>query len=295
MVHALLRRALPRQLYTRLGLVREAVGRARFVPFVATHAYGGRRLSVHVVDQMGRSWYDHDWAMPAELRELSTRGRLREGARVFDIGAHQGVVAMLLAGFVGAGGEVVAVEATPHNAETARRNATLNGLSQVRVLHAAGADAPGSLRFSPRMNGHVAGVDEASVAVRAVTVDQLAAEYGAPDVLFVDVEGYELHVLRGARETLAAHRPDLFVEVHMGEGLERFGTADDLLALIPAGYEILVSRTDEGPYRPLAEAREELRHHSRIVAFAPRAAPNESGRRTRGGCDARAGTRTRTP
>lgn len=272
MIHALLRRALPRPVYTRLGLVREAVGRARFVPYVATHVYGDRRLSVHVTDMMGRSWYDHDWAMPAELRELSTRGRLRDGARVFDVGAHQGVVAMLLADFVGSAGDVVAVEATPHNAEIARRNVELNGFSQVRVLHAAGADAPGTLRFSPRMNGHVAGDGEASVAVRAITVDELTAECGAPDVLFVDVEGYELHVLRGARETLTAHRPDLFVEVHVGEGLERFGTADDLLALIPAGYEILVSRTDEGPYRPLAEARDELRHHSRLVALAPRTA-----------------------
>ena len=59
----------------------------------------------------------------------------------------------------------------------------------------------------------------------------------------------------------------------MGEGLERFGTAGDLRALIPGGYEILVSRTDEGLYRPLADARDELRHHSRIVAFAPRSAP----------------------
>ena len=279
MIHALLRRALPAHLYTRLGLVREAVGRARFAPFVATHSYGGRRLSVHITDAMGRSWYDHDWDTPAEIRELATRGRLREGARVFDVGAHQGVVAMILGGFVGASGAVVAVEATPHNAEIARRNVALNGLSQVRVLHAAGADVPGTLRFTPRMNGHVAGDGEASVAVRAVTVDELAAEHGTPDVLFVDVEGYELHVLRGARRTLEVHRPDLFVEVHMGEGLERFGSADDLLALIPAGYEILVSRTEEGPYRPLDEARDQLRQHSRLVAFAPDvAAPRHASR-----------------
>jgi FkbM family methyltransferase len=270
MIHAFLRRALPPRLYTRLGLVREAVDRARFAPYVADHTYGGRRFSVHITDMMGRSWYDHEWATPAEIRELRERGRLADGARVFDIGAHQGVVAMMLAGIVGPSGEVIAVEATPHNADVARRNAELNGLSQLRVLHGAGADASGTLRFSPRMNGHVAGDAEASVAVRAVTIDELAAEHGAPDVLFVDVEGYELHVLRGARRTLEAHRPDLFVEVHMGEGLERFGTAADLLSLIPCDYEILVSRSEEGPYRPLAEARDELRHHSRIVAFAPR-------------------------
>jgi hypothetical protein len=118
------------------------------------------------------------------------------------------------------------------------------------------------------MTGHVAAADEASVAVRAVTVDELAAAFGPPQVLFVDVEGYELHVLRGARATLESHRPDLFVEVHMGVGLERFGDAEDLLRLIPPGYEILVSRTEHGPYRPLAEARDELRHHSRLVALA---------------------------
>lgn len=272
MLHAILRSALPTRLYTRLGLLREAVGRARFAPYVATHLYGGRRLSVHVTDMMGRSWYDHDWATPAEIRELAERGRLRAGARVFDVGAHQGVVAMMLADLVGPSGQVVAVEATPHNADVARRNAELNALAQIRVVHAAGADSPGTLHFSPRMNGHVAADDEASVDVRAVTIDELTDEHGAPDVLFVDVEGYELHVLRGARRTLAAHSPDLFVEVHMGEGLERFGDADDLLALIPPGYELLVSRTEEGPYRPLAEARDELRRHSRLVAIAPRSA-----------------------
>jgi FkbM family methyltransferase len=270
MIHAFLRRTLPTRLYSRLGLVREAVARARFAPYVAARSFGGRRLSVHIVDAMGRSWYDHDWAMPAELRLLAERGRLRQGARVFDVGAHQGVVAMMLADLVGTAGQVVAVEATPHNAEVARRNATLNGFSQIIVLQAAGADMPGTLHFSPRMNGHVAAEGEASVPVCAVTVDELAAERGAPDVLFVDVEGFELHVLRGARRTLKEHRPDLFVEVHMGVGLERFGDADDLLALIPDGYEILVSRTEEGPYRQLDDARDDLRRHSRIVALAPR-------------------------
>ena len=267
MIHQLLRRALPARVYTRLGLVRDTIDRARFRPYVATHVYGRRTLSVHITDAMGQGWYDQDWPFPAEISLLAERGRLREGARVFDVGAHQGVVAMMLGDLVGSAGRVVAVEATPHNAETAWRNVALNDLTQVMVMHAAGADVPGVLRFSPRMNGHVASDDEASVEVRAVTVDELTAAHGAPHVLFVDVEGYELHILRGARGTLESHHPDLFIEVHMGEGLERFGDADDLLELIPSGYEILVSRTDRGPYLPIAIARDELRHHSRLVAL----------------------------
>jgi FkbM family methyltransferase len=269
-MHRLLRRVLPDRLYTRLGIARDRLALARFRAYVARHRYGGFDLAVHIEDEMARGWYDHDWRMMAEIATLGERGRLREGARVFEIGAHQGVVAMILGKLVGTSGQVIAVEATPHNFAMATKNVTLNGLSQVRVVHAAGADAPGVLQFSPRMNGHVAAAGEASVDVRALTVDELTAEHGAPQVLFVDVEGYELHVLRGAARTLSEHRPDLFVEVHMGEGLERFGDADDLLSLVPDGYDVLVSKTDEGPYVSLDEGRGILRGHSRIVALARR-------------------------
>jgi FkbM family methyltransferase len=267
MLHRLLRRALPTRLYSRLGLARDAIDRARFRPYIATHVYGRRSLSVHVTDTMAQGWYDHDWPLPAEIGLLAERGRLREGALVFEIGAHQGVVAMMLGDRVGPGGRVVAMEAALHNAEVAWRNVALNDLTQVVVMHAAGADVPGVVRFAPRYNGHIAAPDEASVEVRALTVDELTARDGAPQVLFIDVEGYELHVLCGARHTIASHHPDLFVEVHVGAGLERFGTTEDLLALIPSGYEILVAPAERGSFLPLAVARDVLRHHARLLAL----------------------------
>jgi hypothetical protein len=65
--------------------------------------------------------------------------------------------------------------------------------------------------------------------VLGVTIDELAACHGRPDVLFIDVEGYECHALRGARNTLASH-PDCFVEVHSGEGLEKYGGSESEVA-----------------------------------------------------------------
>jgi FkbM family methyltransferase len=267
MIHRLLRSALPAPLYTRLGLARDAVDRARFRPYLAKHVYGGRALAVHVTDAMAQGWYDHDWPLLAEMALLAERGRLGEGALVFDVGAHQGVVAMMLGHLVGPTGSVVAVEATLHNAEVAWRNVAVNGLAQVVVMHAAGAEAPGVVRFSPRMNGHVAARDEASVEVRAVTIDELTSRHGPPQVLFIDVEGYELHVLRGARKTVASHHPDLFIEVHVGAGLERFGTADDLLAQLPTGYELLIAPAERGTFLPIAAARDVLEQRFRLVAL----------------------------
>lgn len=88
--------------------------------------------------------------------------------------------------------------------------------------------------------------------MRAVSVDELAREFGRPDVLFIDVEGYELEVLKGAVETLAS-ASDCLVEVHQGCGLEEYGgTLDTLFGFFhPAVYDLYFSRQEGGEYEPL--------------------------------------------
>jgi FkbM family methyltransferase len=114
------------------------------------------------------------------------------------------------------------VEADGWLAEGAQRNAELNGLGQLTSIHAAVGRRATELRFG--VGGEV---DDGSgrfgaIVVPAVSIDSLADRYGPPDVVFMDVEGYELEALRGAERTLAGH-PDWFVEVHGGEALARFG------------------------------------------------------------------------
>lgn len=47
------------------------------------------------------------------------------------------------------------------------------------------------------------------------TIDRLAARFGPPTVITIDVEGAELTVLRGALVTLRENRPAVFVSVHL--------------------------------------------------------------------------------
>ena len=53
----------------------------------------------------------------------------------------------------------------------------------------------------------------------AYSIDDMTARFGRPDMLYVDIEGYECRVFHGAAKTLATD-PDCFVEMHVGCGLE---------------------------------------------------------------------------
>jgi FkbM family methyltransferase len=241
---------------------------ARFESRTVEHRYAGLRLRVAIEDPVGEEWYDKDWAELDEIVFLCAHG-LAPGATVFDIGAHQGIVAMILAHQV-APGAVLAVEAVPHNVRVAERNLALNDVTNVTVKHAAISDDDGEAYVPGELNAHVSNSAGAGlIAVPAVTVDTLAARYGAPDIVFVDVEGYELRALAGARHVTEQIRPCWFIEVHVGVGLEDAGaSAGEVLAtLTEAGYRTFGAPVDGStPFCPIAVGDPLTRSHFFLVA-----------------------------
>jgi FkbM family methyltransferase len=228
---------------------------AAFPRRVVCHRYGGVILRVEVADPLAAGWYDHDWD---ELPELALLGpRLRSGARVFDIGAHQGVVGLMLGHRVGPSGQVVLVEPNRHNIGMCARNAQLNGMTWLTPRRAAIADRPGVIRFNGSLNGQAAELsDYAGLAeVAATTIDALTAEYGEPDVVFLDVEGFECRALAGAAGTFDSC-PDWFVEVHVGCGLEAAGASvEQVLSHFPReGFERYVHAEGDRDSVPLEAA-----------------------------------------
>jgi len=275
----LLRTILPAPLWTQLRLLRSRYAMASYRRRKVRHNYGGFELEVELIDPMGEGWYDRDWPELPEIGLLKKYG-LKPGARVFDIGAHQCVVALMLAKTVGPEGFVVAVEANPENSVAGERNRELNAVGNCKVMHAAGAAQSGTLVFNRGQNGQVDdGAGEwGRMEVRAVSVDDLAAEHGQPDVLFIDVEGFECELLRGAQKTLAG-RPDCFVEVHVGAGLEKYGgSVNAVLGLFPSGYEYFIA-PPEGAFVPLAQNSPVLRDRFFLVALnGERAGSEMNGR-----------------
>lgn len=228
----------------------------RFRPYQVRRTWAGYQFDLWISDPTSESWYDRDSPeVPTEMLFLA-RHRLRAGATVFDCGAHQAVIAMVMGKLVGPSGKVIAVEASPHNYETAVRNCGVNAASNVTMVHAAVSDNLEPVEFNRRGNGQVDDGTGAwgKIAVPSVSVDELARRHGPPDVLFVDVEGFESRVLRGAIETLSRYRPDCFFEMHVGCGLEKFGGSVKAItdALDELGYQLWMGSPDADSFVPFA-------------------------------------------
>ena len=246
---------LPSGVKTKLELARVKYRVRHYQSRYVDHIYGGFPLRIHLTDPVAESWYDHDeWSEEGNEISLFKGHRLGPGARIFDIGAHQGVIALVLAKIVGPEGMVVAVEPNSHNTAIARENRDLNNAPQLVIVQAAAADKSGTLLFNEQLCGSV---DDGSgrwgkQPVPCLSVDDLTRQYGVPQILWIDVEGFEGKVLEGAGQTLK-QRPDCLVEVHVGCGLETFGySAESIVSFFrTAPYSLFVARQEGGAYHPL--------------------------------------------
>ena len=159
---------------------------------------------------------------------------------LFDIGAHYGLFSLVAAHF---GGGAVAVEPSEMAIRMIARQVRLNHAgSRIRTLHAAVSERSGALQmlssgvFSDGYFKLAAGRAASELtSVRAVTIDEMTSEFGAPTHIKIDVEGHEAAALRGGRDTFRRCRPTLFLELHnqmvAAEGGDRDAALDELREL----------------------------------------------------------------
>lgn len=150
---------------------------------------------------------------------------LGDGKVFFDIGANVGYYTILAAQAVGRSGAVVAFEPVVRNLVFLQWHVTLNKADNVKILPFALSDKSSIASFSLGQNsamGHLAAAGDAKqpktddlVYVPTVSLDEIAAKLNlAPDVLKIDVEGAEMDVFRGGRQTLESAKPTIFLSTH---------------------------------------------------------------------------------
>ncbi len=181
---------------------------------------------------------------------LRANGRIQTDGTFIDVGANIGttvVPALLRHGYERA----VCFEPETDNLPVLAANVALNGLAErVEIVNAAVSDVAGRGSFGrgpmTRLGrrtgvGSLSRSDGGTVEIEIVTLDEALSSHGVASdrvgLLWIDAQGYEGHVLRGAPRLLATGVPLVFALRR--EKLKDAGGIEPLLAGT-AGYRSFV-------------------------------------------------------
>ena len=225
----------------------------------------------------------YDTALPRLANAVkSAQGRLV----MVDIGANVGAASYLVSAQTP--GQFFCVEANPRFKSSLSHNLAQIPGSTARFLALTDQTRMARVHHNYSDGNSNIEADEAGEPMQFTTLDELLSSesvYGAPNLIKIDTEGFELKILRGAKEILSRHQPVLFLEFFPDLIRQQGDTPDALLELLAAhGYEQCVFYDGAGrlltraPIRDLDEIRSlrrycELGHSFFDVAAFPKTAP----------------------
>ena len=209
----------------------------------------------HLTLRQKLTWLAHFWKAASQQhhRELIPffGEVLPSDGVVIDVGTHSGQFAKLFASLV-PNGHVHAFEPSSYALSIVRKvikakrvkNVTLYGYGLGDADFSAQLNIPikksGSLGFGLSYLGDAEN-ETRPLAVETIKIrrlDDVVAETGITriDLIKADIEGSELRMLRGAEDTIAMHRPAIYLEVS-DETLSRQGNNSDELKGFLRSYD----------------------------------------------------------
>lgn len=218
------------------------------------------------------------WMGASERKTISRLAR--PGATIIDVGANLGLYTVLLSKLTGEQGQVIAFEPDPALFRQLQENCVLNGCANVRAFNSAVGRQADRLHLQKLVantgDNHLSREPSKffrqTIAVDVVKLDDVLRDV-RPDLLKIDVQGWEYEVLQGADQLLAANpHAELYLELWPA-GLTRAGsTVTDLIQWLQArNFELYLAesmkRLDESALASLAN---EIRGLNHVDLFATR-------------------------
>jgi FkbM family methyltransferase len=243
--------------------VREAIGRNSFAQVNRCNVNWSLDLNEGIDFALYLGLYQR---IPRRALQL-----IKPNAVIVDVGANIGAHTLPLARHVGPGGLVVAVEPADYAIAKLKVNLALNPELRHRVILANAVLGDGEIKansfysrwplcneVADRHPRHLGQVQPAATAEH-LTLDVMLAriKLGRPvSFIKLDVDGHELNVLRGARDTLLQDRPALLIEIAPHVQDEVPGRLEEMVDLLGQyGY-----RRDNGRTLNAHELRGEVGH-----------------------------------
>jgi FkbM family methyltransferase len=169
---------------------------------------------------------------------------------VYDVGAFVGLFAMHCARTAD---RVICFEPMDVTRKRLLENLALNNFTNVQVRPFGVGESPATLElsFDPLMPGGAsvdatlsegiratgAATERRTITITTLDHDAAAERLPAPDLIKIDIEGFELQALRGGANLLRTHHPELYLEMH-GETMhdKRQKVRDIVVFLTELGY-----------------------------------------------------------
>jgi FkbM family methyltransferase len=187
------------------------MNQSKFKPYMVEKEIDEYAFPFYLGDEVGESWYLNLNRLSPEMQFM--KRMVSPGDLIYDVGAHHGFTTLFLAHWAGPTGKVVGFEASPHNAVILNRNIRINHQTNVKVESQAVGARSGKIFISNFFNTDI---NAENTGIREVTMTSLDeySQGNMPAIIKIDVEGYEIEVLKGAREVLT-FLPKLAIEVHV--------------------------------------------------------------------------------
>lgn len=170
------------------------------------------------------------------------------GDLVFDMGAHAGFTTIMFARMVGPTGRVVAFEPDPASLDYLKRNLLAQEVSNVTIVPKAIDAKTGTAYFnadgtmSAGLVCHsIYGCTGERIQVQTISLDDVFAEFGAPQFIKMDIEGAEIGVIQSAASLLRTHPANLAFDTYhrMPDGRFTWMVLEPILRDI--GYDVYSS------------------------------------------------------
>jgi FkbM family methyltransferase len=209
---------------------------------------------------------------------LQLKSLIRPGDFLIDVGANIGWMSLWMARQTERRGQVWAFEPHPGILPDLQENISLNAFSQIRLFSVALGSASNRMTLfdNPHINrGGASLIDSAEKAntshlVKTRTLDSYIQEMPkAPRLIKIDVEGWELEVLKGAVELLKAPQPPVLVLEYSLERPAHPGEDELRNFLTEQGYSIWHQKHGKERWSPLVQIKpgDPFPEHDNLFCF----------------------------
>lgn len=185
-----------------------------------------------------------------ELNNINfINNNLEEGMVVVDVGAHIGLLSVIISQKIGNTGKVYSFEPTPSTFSILKKTIKINKKGNTIIpINKAVSHKSGIADFyvtdiaahnsNSLSNNHRNYGNEHKIEVGLTSIDELKTEFNIPKIhmIKIDAEGAELSVLKGSIEAIEEFRPKIILALHPSSIVNYGTTLNEIWAFVKSHH-----------------------------------------------------------